>query len=75
MKIKTVYDLKYAYLEKHPDGHFFDRRTMKFFGDTMKNFGIVNQKNNIILYRKNPVNGGRMGGFSFDRDTMNYKTI
>ena len=35
-KINTVYDLKRAYYEHHPDGHFFDRKTLAFFGESMK---------------------------------------
>jgi hypothetical protein len=34
----TPTDLKYNVLRRDPDSHFFDRKTMKFFGDTMANF-------------------------------------
>jgi len=34
------------------DGHFFDRATLRQFGDTIKNFGI----------RKRPVKGSRVKG-------------
>lgn len=36
----TVYELKYRYQQRHPQGHFFDVATMKFFGDTMANYGV-----------------------------------
>lgn len=34
----TIYEFKRAYYEANPYGHFFDRKTMKFFGDTMRSF-------------------------------------
>lgn len=34
-KIADVYELKSAYCKKHPDGHFFDRDTLRFFGETL----------------------------------------
>lgn len=33
-------DLKLQHEYHHPDSHFFDRKTMKFFGDTMRNYGV-----------------------------------
>ena len=35
-KINTVYDLKRAYIEHNPFDHYFDRKTLKFWGETMK---------------------------------------
>jgi hypothetical protein len=35
----TSSELKYLIMEYNPDAHFFDAKTMKFFGDTMRNFG------------------------------------
>ena len=32
--------LKELYYQHNPSGHFFDHETMKFFGDTMKNYGV-----------------------------------
>lgn len=32
-RISTVGDLVYAYKTAHPDGHFFDEKTLKFFGE------------------------------------------
>lgn len=34
----TPSELKY-HVEQGSDRHFFERETMKFFGDTMKNYG------------------------------------
>lgn len=38
--IKTPSDLKFALSQRNKDSHFFERSTMKFFADTMKNFGL-----------------------------------
>ena len=64
----TPSELK-ANIRKHDlDSHFFDRKTMKFFGDTMRNYGV--RRAEIItygdplpvevweLYRKKPVRRG-----------------
>lgn len=33
-------ELKYNVENRGKDSHFFTRRTMKFFGDTMRNYGV-----------------------------------
>lgn len=38
--IKTAYDLKYATINAGTAGYFWDRSTMRFFGDTMRNYGV-----------------------------------
>jgi hypothetical protein len=70
----TASELKYLYERNNPEGHFFDRRTMRFFGDTMRNFGVRDGKKVKTitssgvaevevweLYRKRPVKGGLHG--------------
>jgi hypothetical protein len=70
----TASALKYLYERNNPDGHFFDRDTMRFFGDTMRNFGVLDggkvktfTENGIEevevweLYRKRPVKCGLHG--------------
>ena len=64
----TPSELKTNVLIHNPDSHFFDRKTMQFFGDTMRNYGV--RKAEIIgyydplpvevweLYRKRPVKHG-----------------
>lgn len=37
----TVYELKTKYLEHHPNGHFFDRNTLKFFGETLSTMRVL----------------------------------
>lgn len=36
----TPSKLKYHVEQADPDTNFFNRRTMMFFGDTMKNYGV-----------------------------------
>jgi hypothetical protein len=70
----TAFDLKYLYERNNPEGHFFDRDTMRFFGDTMRNFGVydggtvktitgngVEEEEVWELYRKRPVKNGLHG--------------
>lgn len=40
MQIKSASDLKYAVENAGYETHFFDRKSMKFFGDTMRNYGV-----------------------------------
>lgn len=40
MKIKTASDLKFAVEQSGNEPYFFTRETMKFFGDTMRNYGV-----------------------------------
>lgn len=47
--IKTASDVKYALNE---DSHFFDRKTMKFFGDSMTSFGVRTVNGKRYIYRK-----------------------
>jgi hypothetical protein len=70
----TASGLKYLYERNNPEGHFFDRAAMRFFGDTMRNFGVrdagevktvtVNGVESVEvweLYRKRPVECGLHG--------------
>lgn len=38
--IKTPSDLKFAVEQAGHESHFFTRKTMSFFGDTMRNYGV-----------------------------------
>lgn len=77
MRIKSASDIKYKHLELIPDSHFFDRATFKFFGDSMKNFGVWNDKarGRIIMYRKKPVKHGLSGRWLFDPVTGALSTL
>ena len=60
--IKTPFDIKRYHLKHYPDSYFFEPKTMKFFGDTMKNFGIFTDDEGYkYLYRKKPVKHGLTG--------------
>ena len=58
----TPSELEANILKHKPDSHFFDQKTMKFFGDTMSNYGVRKAEINGLavweLYRKRPVNHG-----------------
>jgi hypothetical protein len=79
----TASELKYLYEKNNPEGHFFDRDTMRFFGDTMSNFGVRDAGEKMVvstsgieynvglweLYRKRPVKYGLHGHcFYFRKD-------
>lgn len=51
--IKTPADLK-AHVES-TESHFFDRKTMKFFGDTMANYGLRKAKVKLVTKYVNGV--------------------
>lgn len=38
--IKTASDLKYYVESAGHESHFFTRKTMSFFGDTIRNYGV-----------------------------------
>lgn len=49
MKTPTIYDIKYIHLEKFPHSRFFDRKSMKFFGQTLKMFSVVRENNRVFV--------------------------
>ena len=36
-----IYEVKRIHLEKFPDSHFFDHKTLKFFGQTLADFTVT----------------------------------
>lgn len=63
------YELKRAVQRDSLNRHFFDRETMRFFGDTMVNYGVRAEPVSVItntgesvdcweLYRRRPVKHG-----------------
>ena len=58
----TPSELEANILKHKPDSHFFDQKTMKFFGDTMSNYGVRKAEINGLavweLYRKRLVKHG-----------------
>ena len=66
-------NIRAAYAE-FQRGYFFDSETMKFFGDTMKNFGArVNDCGQLVLYRRRPVKHGLAGGWIVDPLTLDLR--
>lgn len=68
-------ELKAAVLAADPDNHFFDRGAMRFFGDSMSNYGVRSvtvQAGDAgltveawELYRRRPVKHGLQGSHYF----------
>jgi len=64
------------------DSHFFDRSSMRFFGDRMSNYGVCSQPVRVVtgsggiyecweLYRRHPVKHGLQNSAYFD--TVTYE--
>ena len=78
----TPADLKYNVERANIDSHFFERSAMKFFGDTMRNYGVraqtvlvttYGQDEPILcweLYRRRPVKHGLQSSAFFDVATF-----
>ena len=64
----TASELKYR-VEQGKDRFFFTRDTMKFFGDTMRNYGVRDGGEVWELYRKHPVKHGLRDSAYFDKET------
>lgn len=70
----TPSKLKAHYQQANPDGHFFDRKTMQFFGDTMANYGVCEgPENTWELYRRRPVKHGLHSSAFFDKATFDER--
>lgn len=70
MKIKTQYDLKRAVQARGTVSYFFDRNTMAFFGDTMRNYKLVDHAQYYELERRRSVKCGLRDSCFFDKDTL-----
>lgn len=75
----TSSELRYMIDQANPTGHFFDRETMRFFGDTMKNYGVCettidtwSEKNVPVyeLYRRKPVKNKLQASSYWRKDTL-----
>ena len=60
--------LKNEHLRREPNSHFWDKETMAFFGDRMRNFGVKKHKNGFELYRRHPVKHGVASSHWFSKD-------
>lgn len=66
----TPSELKYNVEQAGYSPYFFTRKTMKFFGDTMRNYGVRDLGDRWELYRKKPVKHGLRGSAYFSKDTF-----
>ena len=41
LKNVSVYELKERYYSTNPDGHYFDRETLKFFGEALSRMNVL----------------------------------
>lgn len=71
----TPSQLKAGHLSHHPESHFFDRDTMRHFGDTMQNYGVRDAGSHWELYRKRPVKDGATSSAYFDKETFRKTTV
>lgn len=64
----TASELKYSHETNNPDSCYFSRASMKFFGDTMANYGVKHHKKDgyYELHRKKPVKYGNQSSAYFD---------
>lgn len=79
-QIKTASHLKQFVESAGHESHFFTRPTMRFFGDTMKNYGVRGPgkitdlsgetRNVFELYRRRPVKHGLHDSAYFDAETF-----
>lgn len=74
----TPSELKQHVLASGDNPHFFDYKTLRFFGDTMRNYGVRTATITTVhgtaevweLYRKQPVKHGLKASAYFDRVTF-----
>ena len=75
----TSSELKYKVETAGQETHFFDYKTMRFFGDTMRNYGAretvidtYSEKAVAVyeLYRRRPVKHGLRDSAYFRKDTL-----
>ena len=69
----TPSDLKYHHERLNPGSHFFDRDTMRYFGDTMGNYSVITHKDCYELRRKKPVKEGLQYTTYFDKVTFEIR--
>jgi len=66
----TIYELKWAVENIAKNQYFFSRKTMSFFGDTLKNLGVIDNGDAWKVYRRKPVKHGLQNSFHFDKITF-----
>lgn len=66
----TPSELKREVEQTPSERFFFTPEAMRFFGDTMSNYGVRSAGKNWELYRKRPVKHGQKGSTYFDKKTF-----
>jgi len=66
----TPSNLKYHVEQSGNEPYFFTRSTMKFFGDSMRNYGVCSAGATWELYRKRAVKHGLASSSYFDKLTF-----
>ena len=76
----TSSELRYKIESSREEPYFFERKTMQFFGDTMRNYGVrettittnMGEKGVPVyeLYRRRPVKHGLQDSAYFRKDTL-----
>ncbi len=66
----TPSELKYHIEQAGHEPYFFARRTMRFFGDTLRNYGTRDAGDCWELYRRRPVKHGLDSSAFFDKTTF-----
>ena len=62
--------LKYKVEKAGNEPYFFTRKTMKFFGDTMRNYGVCDAGDCWELFRRRPVKYGVKSSAYFSKETL-----
>ena len=74
----TPSDLKFNYknaAEKtNKPAYYFERKSMKHWGDTMSNYKVIELENHYKLIRKRPVKEGLQEPAYFEKITFRYVT-
>ena len=78
-QIKNASDLK-SFVETGSDSYYFERSTMQFFGDTLRNYGVrkhQHETHGLVyeLYRKQPVKHGMRKSAYFGMVDGNVKRL
>jgi hypothetical protein len=76
----TPSELKARIQSNNEESHFFDHKTMRFFGDSMRNFGVrgpltmKTHSGELVqvyeLYRRRAVKNGNRSSFYFNAETF-----
>jgi hypothetical protein len=66
----TPSQLKYNHESLNPNSFYFSRDSMRFFGDTMQNYGVKTHADSYELYRKHPVKHGLSNSAYFDKTSF-----